>query len=94
MFFVLHNALNTSSIDRIKISSMFAVSAECMYRGLCLFYIIAKTISGQVIIMTKEVLINKEISKVTYYYVLILNLNLKCIINFLKVISISKEYFI
>ena len=27
----------------------------------------------------------------TYYYVLILNLNLKCIINFLKVISISKE---
>ena len=40
------------------------------------------------------VLINKEIPKVTYYYVLILNLNLKCIINFLKVISISKEYFI
>ena len=39
-------------------------------------------------------LINKEIPKVTYYYVLILNLNLKCIINFLKVISISKEYFI
>ena len=28
----------------------------------------------------------------TYYYVLILNLNLKCIINFSKVISISKEY--
>ena len=41
-----------------------------------------------------DVLINKEIPKVTYYYVLILNLNLKCIINFLKVISISKEYFI
>ena len=39
-------------------------------------------------------LINTEIPKVTYYYVLILNLNLKCIINFLKVISISKEYFI
>ena len=37
------------------------------------------------------VLINKEIPKVTYYYVLILNLNLKCIINFLKVISISKN---
>ena len=35
------------------------------------------------------VLINKEIPKVTYYYVLILNLNLKCIINFLTVISIS-----
>ena len=32
---------------------------------------------------------NTEIPKVTYYYVLILNLNLKCIINFLKVISIS-----
>ena len=32
--------------------------------------------------------------KMTYYYVLILNLNLKCIINFLKVISRSKEYFI
>ena len=30
----------------------------------------------------------------TYYYVLILNLNLKSIINFLKVISISKDYFI
>ena len=28
----------------------------------------------------------------TYYYVLILNLNLKCIISFLKVILISKEY--
>ena len=41
-----------------------------------------------------HVLINKEIPKVTYYYVLILNLNLKCIINFLKVISISKEFFI
>ena len=27
----------------------------------------------------------------TYYYVLILNLNPKCIINFLKVISISKK---
>ena len=39
-------------------------------------------------------LINKEIPKVTYYYVLILNLNLKCIINFLKVILISKDYFI
>ena len=36
-----------------------------------------------------ELLINTEIPKVTYYYVLILNLNLKCIINFLKVISIS-----
>ena len=35
------------------------------------------------------VLINTEIPKVTYYYVSILNLNLKCIINFLKVISIS-----
>ena len=41
-----------------------------------------------------KILINKEIPKVTYYYVLILNLNHKCIINFLKVISISKEYFI
>ena len=41
----------------------------------------------------KTVLINKEIPKVTYYYVLILNLHLQCIINFLKVISISKEYF-
>ena len=40
------------------------------------------------------ILINTEIPKVTYYYVLILNLNLKCIINFLKVISISKDYFI
>ena len=39
-------------------------------------------------------LINKEIPKVTYSYVLLLNLNLKCIINFLKVISVSKEYFI
>ena len=28
----------------------------------------------------------------TYYYVLILNLNLKCIINFLKVILISLNY--
>ena len=37
----------------------------------------------------RYVLINTEIPKVTYYYVLILNLNLKCIINFLKVISIS-----
>ena len=45
-------------------------------------------------VMPPYVLINKEIPKVTYYYVLILNLNLKCIINFLKVISISKEYFI
>ena len=42
----------------------------------------------------EELLINKEIPKVTYYHVLILNLNLKCIINFLKVILISKEYFI
>ena len=40
------------------------------------------------------ILINKEIPKVTYYYVLILNLNLKCIKKILKVISISKEYFI
>ena len=39
-------------------------------------------------------LINTETPKVTYYYVLILNLNLKYIINFLKVISISKDYFI
>ena len=30
----------------------------------------------------------------TYYYVLILNLNLKCIINVLKVILISKDYLI
>ena len=29
-----------------------------------------------------------------HYYVLILNLNLKCITNYLKVVSISKEYFI
>ena len=35
------------------------------------------------------VLINTEIPKVTYYYVLILNLNLKRIINILKVILIS-----
>ena len=40
------------------------------------------------------VLINTEIPKVTYYYVLILNLNFKSIINFLKVISLSKDYFI
>ena len=40
-----------------------------------------------------HLLIIKEIPKVTFYYVFILNLNLKCIINFLKVISISKEYF-
>ena len=42
----------------------------------------------------KALLINTEIPKVTYYYVLILNLNLKCIINFSKVISISKDYAI
>ena len=42
----------------------------------------------------RRILINKKIPKVTYCYVLILNLNLKCIINFLKVISILKEYFI
>ena len=40
------------------------------------------------------ILINTEIPKVTYYYVLILNLNLKRIINVLKVILISKDYLI
>ena len=44
--------------------------------------------------MDQTVLINAEIPKVTYHYVLILNLNLKCLINFLKVILISKDYFI
>ena len=40
------------------------------------------------------VLINTEIPKVTYYYVLILNLNLKYIMSVLKVILISKDYLI
>ena len=47
--------------------------------------------SNQVVCL---LLINTEIPKVTYYYVLILNLNLKCIINVLKVILISKDYLI
>ena len=60
----------------------------CILRGSKRIYVIA------VKRPSCEVLINKENPIVTYYYVLILNLNLKYIINFLKVISISKEYFI
>ena len=68
------------------------------YRGtryICLTF--AKDPQRLILLLKKYVaivLINTEIPKVTYYYIFILDLNLKCIRNILKAISIAKDYFI